>query len=113
MNVATCGAIKGAVSALDLKQLGCQVELCNTYHLHLRPTDEVVKQLGGIRAFTRWDGPVLTDSGGFQVFHLRSFETSGRREYILTRILTAENFYESRSKYANTVKPRFNYCNGF
>lgn len=70
MNVATCGAIKGAVSALDLKQLGCQVELCNTYHLHLRPTDEVVKQLGGIRAFTRWDGPVLTDSGGFQVFSL-------------------------------------------
>ncbi|MGN0441380.1 MAG: tRNA guanosine(34) transglycosylase Tgt [Acutalibacteraceae bacterium] len=70
MNVATCGAIKGGVSALDLKDLNCQVQLCNTYHLHLRPTDEVVKQLGGIRKFTRWDGPVLTDSGGFQVFSL-------------------------------------------
>lgn len=70
MNVATCGAIKGGVSALDLKDLNCQVQLCNTYHLHLRPGDEVVKQLGGIRKFTRWDGPVLTDSGGFQVFSL-------------------------------------------
>ena len=63
MNVATCGAIKGAVSALDLKQLKCQVQLCNTYHLHLRPGDEAVKKLGGIRRFTRWEGPVLTDSG--------------------------------------------------
>ncbi len=70
MNVATCGAIKGAVSALDLKELGCQVQLCNTYHLHVRPGDALVKQLGGIRKFTRWDGPVLTDSGGFQVFSL-------------------------------------------
>lgn len=70
MNVATAGAIKGAVSAYDLKDLGCQVQLCNTYHLHLRPGDETVKALGGIRAFTGWDGPVLTDSGGFQVFSL-------------------------------------------
>jgi queuine tRNA-ribosyltransferase len=70
MNVATCGAIKGAVSALDLKDLKCQVQLCNTYHLHLRPGDETVRRLGGIRRFTRWDGPVLTDSGGFQVFSL-------------------------------------------
>ena len=70
MNVATAGAIKGAVSAFDLKELGCQVQLCNTYHLHLRPGDETVKKLGGIRRFTGWDGPVLTDSGGFQVFSL-------------------------------------------
>lgn len=70
MNVATAGAIKGAVSAYDLKELGCQVQLCNTYHLHLRPGDETVRALGGIRAFTGWDGPVLTDSGGFQVFSL-------------------------------------------
>ena len=70
MNVATAGAIKGGVSALDLKDLDCQVQLCNTYHLHLRPGDEVVKKLGGIRNFTRWQGPVLTDSGGFQVFSL-------------------------------------------
>ncbi len=70
MNVATCGAIKGAVSALDLKDLKCQVQLCNTYHLHLRPGDETVKKLGGLSKFTRWDGPILTDSGGFQVFSL-------------------------------------------
>lgn len=70
MNVATCGAIKGAVSALDLKNIKCQVQLCNTYHLHLRPGDEKVKQLGGLHKFTRWDGPILTDSGGFQVFSL-------------------------------------------
>lgn len=70
MNVATCGAIKGAVSAFDLKNLKCQVQLCNTYHLHLRPTDKVVKQLGGLHKFTGWDGVILTDSGGFQVFSL-------------------------------------------
>ncbi len=70
MNVATAGAIKGAVSALDLKEIKCQVQLCNTYHLHLRPGDENIKKLGGIRNFTRWDGAVLTDSGGFQVFSL-------------------------------------------
>lgn len=70
MNVATCGAIKGAVSALDLKNIKCQVQLCNTYHLHLRPGDEKVKQMGGLHKFTRWNGPILTDSGGFQVFSL-------------------------------------------
>lgn len=70
MNVATSGAIKGAVSALDLKNIKCQVQLCNTYHLHLRPGDDKVKQLGGLNKFTRWDGPILTDSGGFQVFSL-------------------------------------------
>ncbi|MDD6490209.1 MAG: tRNA guanosine(34) transglycosylase Tgt [Clostridia bacterium] len=70
MNVATCGAIKGAVSALDLKDLRCQVQLCNTYHLHLNPGDENVKKLGGLHKFTRWDKPILTDSGGFQVFSL-------------------------------------------
>ena len=70
MNVATAGAIKGAVSALDLKELKCQVQLCNTYHLHLRPGNENVKCLGGLHKFTRWDGVILTDSGGFQVFSL-------------------------------------------
>ena len=70
MNVGTQGAIKGAVSAFDLKKLGCQVELSNTYHLHLRPGDVVVRQMGGLHKFMRWDGPMLTDSGGFQVFSL-------------------------------------------
>ncbi len=70
MNVGTQGAIKGAVSAHDLKEIGCQVELSNTYHLHLRPGDETVKALGGLHKFMDWDGPMLTDSGGFQVFSL-------------------------------------------
>lgn len=70
MNVATAGAIKGAVSAYDLKEIGCQVQLCNTYHLHVRPGDGLVKELGGLHQFTGWDGPILTDSGGFQVFSL-------------------------------------------
>lgn len=72
MNVGTAGAIKGAVDAFDLKELGCQVELSNTYHLHVRPGDAIVKQMGGLHKFMRWDGPMLTDSGGFQVFSLSS-----------------------------------------
>ncbi len=70
MNVATAGAIKGGLSAFDLKELGCQVQLCNTYHLHVRPGDEVIKSMGGLHKFTKFDGPILTDSGGFQVFSL-------------------------------------------
>ncbi len=70
MNVATAGAIKGAVSAKDLSEIGCQVMLSNTYHLHVRPGDEVIKACGGLHKFSTWDGPILTDSGGFQVFSL-------------------------------------------
>ena len=70
MNVATCGAIKGGLSALDLKSIDTQVMLSNTYHLHLRPGDETVKKLGGLHKMTKWDGVILTDSGGFQVFSL-------------------------------------------
>ncbi len=72
MNVATCAAIKGGVSAEDLKELHCQVMLSNTYHLHVRPGDEVVRDCGGLHKFTTWEGPILTDSGGFQVFSLSS-----------------------------------------
>ena len=72
MNVATAGAIRGAVSAYDLKDLKCQVQLCNTYHLHVRPGDDLIREYGGLHAFTGWDGPILTDSGGFQVFSLAS-----------------------------------------
>ena len=70
MNVGTQAAIKGGVSALDLKEIGCQIELSNTYHLHVRPGDDTVRALGGLHKFMRWDGPILTDSGGFQVFSL-------------------------------------------
>ena len=72
MNVGTQAAIKGGLSARDLKEIRCQIELSNTYHLHLRPGDEVVKALGGLHRMMCWDGPILTDSGGFQVFSLAS-----------------------------------------
>ena len=70
MNVGTQAAIKGGLSAQDLKNIGCQVELSNTYHLFVRPGDEIVKSLGGLHRFMAWDGPILTDSGGFQVYSL-------------------------------------------
>lgn len=69
-NVGTLAAIKGAVSTNDLKEIGCQIELSNTYHLHLRPGDEIVHKMGGLHKFMNWDRPILTDSGGFQVFSL-------------------------------------------
>ncbi len=72
MNVGTAAAIKGAVDTDDLKNIGCQIQLSNTYHLHVRPGDALVKKMGGVRKFMNWDGPVLTDSGGFQVFSLAS-----------------------------------------
>lgn len=70
MNVATAAAIKGGLSTEDLRQINCQVMLCNTYHLHVRPSDELVYDMGGLHKFTNWDRPILTDSGGFQVFSL-------------------------------------------
>ncbi len=80
MNVGTLGAIKGAVSSMDLKEINCQVELSNTYHLHLRPGDDVIKKMGGLHKFMNWDRPILTDSGGFQVFslaHIRKIKEEG------------------------------------
>ena len=70
MNVGTCAAIRGGVSTMDLREVGCQVELSNTYHLHIRPGDDLIYKMGGIHKFFNWDRPVLTDSGGFQVFSL-------------------------------------------
>ena len=70
MNVGTQGAIKGGLSAQDLRNINCQIELSNTYHLHLRPGDELIKSMGGLHRFMGWDGPMLTDSGGFQIFSL-------------------------------------------
>ena len=80
MNVGTVAAIKGAVSTDDLREIGCQIELSNTYHLHVRTGDKLIKEMGGIREFMNWDRPVLTDSGGFQVFSLaklRKIEEAG------------------------------------
>ena len=72
MNVATAGAIKGGLSAVDLENFVTLVMLCNTYHLHVRPGDDLIHDLGGLHKFTGWSGPILTDSGGFQVFSLAS-----------------------------------------
>lgn len=77
MNVGTQGAIKGALSARDLRDIGCQIELSNTYHLHVRPGDELIKSLGGLHRFMTWDGPILTDSGGFQIFSLAELRKIG------------------------------------
>ena len=77
MNVGTQGAIKGALSARDLADIGCQIELSNTYHLHVRPGDELIKSLGGLHRFMTWDGPILTDSGGFQIFSLAQLRKIG------------------------------------
>ena len=99
MNVGTLAAIKGAVSALDLKEIGCQIELSNTYHLHLRPGDKVVREMGGLHAFMRWDGPILTDSGGFQVFSLAS-----RRKI--------RDLYGAGGEHADPVQPGVRHCHG-
>ena len=72
MNVGTCAAIKGGVSTKELVDIDCQVELSNTYHLHLRPGDKLIHDMGGLHKFMNWEGPILTDSGGFQVFSLSS-----------------------------------------
>ena len=116
-NVATCGAIKGALDAYDLKDIGCQVQLCNTYHLHVRPGDELIKELGGIREFTGWHGPVLTDSGGFQVFSLASLRKikeegvtfashiDGRRIF-----MGPEESMRIQSNLASTIAMAFDEC---
>ena len=70
MNVGTCAAIKGGVDTMELRRIGCQVELSNTYHLHVRPGDDLIYEMGGLHKFMSWDRPILTDSGGFQVFSL-------------------------------------------
>lgn len=117
MNVATCAAIKGAVSAYDLKELKCQVQLCNTYHLHVRPGDDLLRELGGLHRFTGWDGPILTDSGGFQVFSLAglrrireegvtfSSHVDGRKLFI-----GPEESMRIQSNLASTIAMAFDEC---
>ncbi len=117
MNVGTAAAIKGAVSAFDLKDIGCQVELSNTYHLHLRPGDKVVKEMGGLHKFMNWDRPILTDSGGFQVFSLAkirkidedgvtfSSHIDGRRIF-----MGPEESMQIQSNLASTIAMAFDEC---
>ena len=117
MNVGTAAAIKGAVSTKDLEQIGCQVQLSNTYHLHVRPGDEIVKKLGGVRKFMNWDKPVLTDSGGFQVFSLSSLRkikeegvtfnshVDGRKIF-----MGPEESMQIQSNLASTIAMAFDEC---
>ena len=117
MNVGTCAAIKGGVSPTELVDIGCQVELSNTYHLHLRPGDALIKQMGGIRKFMSWEGPVLTDSGGFQVFslaELRKIKEEG--VYFASHIdgrrifMGPEESMQIQSNLASTIAMAFDEC---
>ena len=117
MNVGTLAAIKGAVSTEDLEQIGCQVELSNTYHLHLRPGDQVVRQNGGLHKFMSWSRPILTDSGGFQVFSLaklRNIKEEG--VYFSSHIdgqkifMGPEQSMQIQSNLASTIAMAFDEC---
>lgn len=117
MNVGTAAAIKGAVATTDLQQIGTQVELSNTYHLHVRPGDHIVKQLGGLHKFMNWDKPILTDSGGFQVFSLaglRKIKEEG--VYFNSHIdgrkifMGPEESMQIQSNLASTIAMAFDEC---
>ena len=117
MNVGTCAAIKGGVSTTDLKEINCQVELSNTYHLHIRPGDRLIHDLGGIHKFFNWDRPVLTDSGGFQVFslaQLRKITEEGVRfaSHIDGKriFMGPEESMQIQSNLASTIAMAFDEC---
>jgi queuine tRNA-ribosyltransferase len=117
MNVGTLAAIKGAVSTMDLKEIKCQVELSNTYHLSLRPGDKVVRELGGLHKFMNWDRPILTDSGGFQVFSLSSIrKIKEEGVYFSSHIdgrkifMGPEESMQIQSNLASTIAMAFDEC---
>lgn len=117
MNVGTCAAIKGGVSTMDLRDIKCQVELSNTYHLHLRPGDRLIKEMGGIHKFFNWERPVLTDSGGFQVFslaQLRKITEEGVRfaSHIDGKriFMGPEESMQIQSNLASTIAMAFDEC---
>ncbi|MCD7891672.1 MAG: tRNA guanosine(34) transglycosylase Tgt [Ruminococcus sp.] len=117
MNVGTAAAIKGGISSIDLMELKTQVELCNTYHLHLRPGDKVIMEMGGLHKFMNWDKPILTDSGGFQVFslaQLRKIKEEG--VYFASHIdgrrifMGPEESMQIQSNLASTIAMAFDEC---
>ncbi len=117
MNVGTVAAIKGAVATTDLKEIGTQVELSNTYHLHVRPGDHIVKKLGGLHRFMNWDRPILTDSGGFQVFSLASLRRIKEEGvYFQSHIdgrkifMGPEQSMQIQSNLASTIAMAFDEC---
>ena len=117
MNVGTAAAIKGGISSYDLVDLKCQVELCNTYHLHLRPGDKVIHELGGLHRFMGWQRPILTDSGGFQVFSLSKLRTI-KEEGVTFRshidgakiFMGPEESMQIQSNLASTIAMAFDEC---
>ena len=117
MNVGTSAAIKGGISTGDLKHIGCQVELSNTYHLHVRPGEDVVYKMGGIHKFFNWDKPVLTDSGGFQVFSLASLRNIKEEGVTFQSHMDGAKIFMSpevsmqiQSKLASTIAMAFDEC---
>ena len=119
MNVGTCAAIKGAVSASDLKNINCQVMLCNTYHLHVRPGDELVHDMGGLHKFAGWKGPILTDSGGFQVFSLAKIRDIKEEGVLFSShvngkkiMMTPEKSMQIQSNLGSTIAMAFDECVG-
>ncbi len=117
MNVGTVAAIKGAVATTDLKEIGTQVQLSNTYHLHVRPGDHIVKKLGGLHRFMNWDRPILTDSGGFQVFSLASLrKIKEEGVYFQSHIdgrkifMGPEQSMQIQSNLASTIAMAFDEC---
>lgn len=119
MNVGTCAAIKGAVSASDLKNINCQVMLCNTYHLHVRPGDELVRDMGGLHKFAGWKGPILTDSGGFQVFSLAKIRDIKEEGVLFSShvngkkiMMTPEKSMQIQSNLGSTIAMAFDECVG-
>lgn len=119
MNVGTCAAIKGAVSASDLKDINCQVMLCNTYHLHVRPGDELVRNMGGLHKFAGWEGPILTDSGGFQVFSLAKIRDIKEEGVLFSShvngkkiMMTPEKSMQIQSNLGSTIAMAFDECVG-
>ena len=114
MNVGTAAAIKGAVSTMDLKEIKTQVELSNTYHLHVRPGDTVVKKLGGLHKFMNWDRPILTDSGGFQVFFPGgSAQDQRRRRHLPFPRGRKAYFHGAGGEHADSVQSGLHHCHGF
>ena len=118
MNVGTAAAIKGAVSTFDLKEIGTQVLLCNTYHLHLKTGDKLIKKFGGIKKFANWDGPILTDSGGFQVFSLVSTGRKIKEEGVYFKsyidgknvFMGPEESMQIQSNLGSTIAMAFDEC---
>ncbi len=117
MNVGTCAAIKGGISTMDLKEIGCQVELSNTYHLHVRPGDTIVRDMGGLHKFMNWDRPILTDSGGFQVFSLSSLrKIKEEGVYFSSHVdgkkifMGPEESMQIQSNLASTIAMAFDEC---